>query len=147
MKFGKMMLMSGLLLAAVVCGSVQAADEYSPERPVYDQMTEKLGRGIANVAFGGLEVLIRPYDVNQEQGAIQALTYGVLKGVIFTVARELVGVVDVLTFWTPLPNCPQDPMDGGWGYGPIMRPAWVIPVGSDWNDFVYQDQSIVNPNL
>ena len=143
MKFGKMMLMSGLLLAAVVCGSVQAADEYSPERPVYDQMTEKLGRGIANVAFGGLEVLIRPYDVNQEQGAIQALTYGVLKGVIFTVARELVGVVDVLTFWTPLPNCPQDPMDGGWGYGPIIRPAWVVDINHNPYNIFSDDQTIV----
>ena len=37
--------------------------------------------------------------------------------------------------------------DAGWGYGPIMRPAWVIDVANDWNNFVYPDEAIVNPSL
>ena len=105
---------------------------------------EKLGRGIANVAFGPLEILMKGYDVTQEQGGIAGLTYGPLKGVCFTIAREVVGVVDIVTFPFPLPGCPNDPNDAGWGYGPIMRPAWVVDIEHNWGDFVYDTDMIVS---
>ena len=60
---------------AMVLGCVSAmAEETRVSRPIWDQMTEKLGRGIANIAFGPLELLIKPYDVANDDGAIPALS-------------------------------------------------------------------------
>ena len=113
-----------LFMFAVVSAPAMASDVYCDE----SGPLTKLGRGIANVAFSPLELLKQPYDVNQNQGAIPAITYGVLRGVCFTVARIGVGVADIVTFPFPLPGCKDDPEDYGWGYGPLMRPAWVLEI-------------------
>ena len=133
MKFGKQMVLAGLLAVTMFSANVSFAGD-----PI-----EKLGRGVANVAFGPLELLMKPYDVNQERGGIAALTYGVLKGVAYTVCREVVGVVDIVTFLAPLPGCTDDEMDTGWGYGPIMRPAWVVDVEHNAFNFFYSDDGLV----
>ena len=124
----------------------------SPEQPMgyenlWNRMTRKLGRGIVNVGFGALELPIRVCEVNFNEGGLAASTFGVLSGIGYVVVREVVGVVEIVTFPFPLPNCPESVEDVGWGYGPIMRPAWVVPVGKDWNNFVYDDESIVNPAM
>lgn len=146
MKFGKICLIALIAVMGVVCtNTASAAEKNEPQwifRPV-----EKLGRGIANVAFGVFELPMQWTAVTREEGGIAGLTKGTLRGVCYVVARLGVGLTDIITFPFPLPDCPDYPDDAGWGYGPIIRPAWVIPVGSDWNNFVYQDQSIVNPNL
>jgi len=134
-----------LCVAAVMVGgsfTAKAADDAWIMRPA-----EKLGRGITNVAFCFLELPMAWTEVSEDKGALAGLTYGTLRGVIYTVARIGVGVVDVVTFPFPLPNCPDDLDDVGWGYGPIMTPAWVVPVGKDWNNFIYSDEAIVNPVL
>ena len=109
-------------------------------------MIMKLGRGIANVAFGPLELLIRPYDVSKNQGNIAAVTYGVLSGVCWTVAREVVGVVDIVTFPIPLPGCTDNPLDEGWGYGAMMHPAWVIDAEHNAFNFFYYNDSLMTDN-
>ena len=100
----------------------------------------KLGRGIANAGFGALEIPIVAYDVNQEEGGIAACTYGVLKGVALCVAREVVGIVDIVTFLIPLPGATGDPhITGEWGYGPLMYPEFVVDEDHDIYNIVYQD--------
>ncbi len=47
---------------------------------------EKLGRGVANIAFGPLEAIIQPLEVAEAKGNIAALTYGVFRGVAMVVA-------------------------------------------------------------
>lgn len=126
-----------LMFAAVVMPA-SAVDEYDSSGPL-----TKLGRGIANVAFGPLELLKQPYDVNQNMGAIPAVTYGVLRGVCYTIARIGVGVADIITFPMPLPGCTDDPQDYGWGYGPLMRPAWVMDLEHNPYGFFY-DNSVVS---
>ena len=103
---------------------------------------EKLGRGIANIAFGPLEVVIQPLEVAEAKGNIAALTYGLFRGVAMVVARLGVGVTDILTFYMPLPGCTDDPDDIGWGYGPIMRPAWVIDEEHNAYNFFYDDNAL-----
>ena len=125
-----------LMFAALVMPAA-AYDEYETSGPVV-----KLGRGIANVAFSPLELLKQPYDVGQSMGAIPGITYGVLRGVCYTVARICVGVVDIVTFPMPLPGCTDDPEDYGWGYGPLMRPAWVMDLEHNPWGFFY-DKSVV----
>tara|TARA_B100000609_G_C17055202_1_gene351134 strand:- start:67 stop:471 length:405 start_codon:yes stop_codon:yes gene_type:complete len=125
------------LMAAVILGVICAAPSTFAGNPM-----EKLGRGIANCVFGPLEILIQPYDVMHEQGNVAALTYGVIKGVVWVVARECVGVVDIVTFPVPLPGCTDDPYESGWGYGPMMRPAWVVDEEHNAFNFFYQDEAV-----
>ncbi len=143
MKISKSFLVTFCVAFIMVGVSFSAkADDAWIMRPM-----EKLGRGITNVAFSVLEIPMKWSEVSSEKGALAGLTYGTLKGVCYTIARIGVGVVDIITFPFPLPDCPDDLEDVGWGYGPIMRPAWVVPVGEDWNNFVYDDTAIVNPAL
>lgn len=138
MRFGKMILFS-VVLTMVVGTSYCAADDVPPVLyPV-----EKLSRGIANVALGPLEILYHTYNVTQNDGGVKGITYGPLSGICYFVCRELVGVLEIATFLFPLPGCPNDPNDAGWGYGPIMQPEWVVTPENDWGGFVYQDTSIV----
>ena len=149
MKRNRMWLTVGLLVVMLFCGGVLSAQEKEDvnsnvlERPILDQMGEKLGRGIINVGFGPLELLIRPYDVANDKGALAALSYGVLRGVFFTVAREILGVVDIATFFMPLPGATWDPNDAGWGYGPYLRPPWVVDVEHNAFNFFFNEQAIV----
>ena len=129
MKFGKTL----LLAAFLAFGSVQAqANDSWIMNPL-----EKLGRGIANCAFGPLELPMKWHDVTFESGGVAGLTYGTLRGVAYVIAREVVGVVEIITFPFPLPGCPDAVNGYGWGYGPIMYPAWVIDVDHDWWNFTY----------
>lgn len=144
MKFSKSFIVTLFVAVVMSAGSfsAQAANDEWIMRPI-----EKLSRGITNVAFGVFEVPMKWSEVNNEKGGLAGITLGTLKGVCYTVARVGVGVVDILTFPFPLPGCPDDPEDVGSGYGPIMTPAWVVPVGSDWNNFVYSDEAVINPAL
>lgn len=134
MKFSRKMLLS--VLAGFMI--IMATDAFAGN-PI-----KKLGRGIANIGFSLLEVPLQVYDVTQEEGGIAGITYGPLKGVAYCVARIGVGVVEVITFPIPLPGCPDDPRDEGWGYGPIMRPEWVIDPAHNAYNIFYNDQENLN---
>jgi putative exosortase-associated protein (TIGR04073 family) len=99
----------------------------------------KLGRGVCNTAFGALEIPVQIFNVQREDGALAAVTYGVFRGIAFTVAREVVGVVEIVTFPIPFPDCPDDPRDAGWGYGPLMRPEWIMTTENNWFSIFYDD--------
>ena len=117
-----------LMVVMLVSLNVQAGD---PAR--------KLGRGISNLGLGALEIPMKVYDVNQEEGGVAALTYGVFLGLGYTIAREFVGLTEVVTFLVPLPGCTDDPHESGWGYGPIMYPEWVVDQDHDIYNVIYQD--------
>ena len=73
----------------------------------------KLGRGIANVLFGIVEVPNQTTKATSQHGGA-ALPYGFGKGVCRWVAREFVGAYDIVTFPVPFPK----------GYKPVMRPEF-----------------------
>ena len=104
----------------------------------------KLARGLANIGFSPLEIPMKVWDTDHEEGSIAGGTYGVLKGVAYTFARIGVGLTDTVTFLIPLPNCPDDPMDVGWGYGPLMRPEWVVDTEHNAYNIFYQDTAIMD---
>ena len=138
-----------VLLFAFISGvavPVQAepAEQFKGENVIMRPM-KKLGRGIANVVFSPFELPMKWWDVQNDMGGIAGITYGTLKGVCFIIVRVGVGLTDIVTFPFPLPNCPDNPDGFGAGYGPIMRPAWVIDVNHDWNNFVYGRQAVVAP--
>jgi putative exosortase-associated protein (TIGR04073 family) len=82
------------------------------------------------------------YDVKvmDDKGIVVA----VFQGIGYFLAREGVGIVDIVTFPMPLPGCPDDPNDIGWGYGPIMEPEWIFTREQNPYNFFYHDQSLSN---
>ncbi len=141
MKFSKLFFACSVL--AVLCFGTASLS--ADDKPWVVYPIEKLSRGIANAAFGVLEIPMKWHDVTTEMGGIAGLTYGSIKGVFWCIAREVVGVIDVATFLFPLPGCPSDPNGYGWGYGPIMTPAWVVDVEHDWNNFIYDESTMASP--
>ncbi len=139
-----MKLLAKLVLAFTLLSSANYV--MGMEEAYESGMMDKLGRGIANVAFSPLELLIRPYDVSKEQGEIAGLTTGVIKGAVYTVCRIGVGVTDILTFPFPWPGSKDDPNDVGAGYGPLMRPAWVVDTEHNAFNFFFDNDSIATGN-
>jgi putative exosortase-associated protein (TIGR04073 family) len=98
----------------------------------------KLGRGVSNVLFGVCEVLIQPYKVNQTEGGIAAVSYGLFKGIFYFLAREVVGVVDIITFPMPLPGASALKFDkSAWGYGPLIEPEWIFTIEDNPYNIIY----------
>lgn len=122
---------------------------YSQEQPegyenLWNRMTRKLGRGIVNAGFGALEIPIRISEVNFNEGALAALTFGTLSGVGYFIAREVVGVFEIITFPIPLPGLSNDPYGYGSGYGPILMPEWVVSPENNYYNFFYTKAPFVH---
>ena len=101
-----------LLLCLVfgVAGVASATQEYSSAR--------KLGRGFSNLGLGVLALPREVYHTAHASGPFMGATWGVVRGVGFTAARELVGVWEIVTVpfqmprgWKPLID-PEFPWQG-----------------------------------
>ena len=134
----KKMLLVAMLFVAV--GSFELSAQESATPPIVDQIVRKLGRGISNVAFGGLEFPLHWYQGNFEDGGLAASTYGILRGVVGVIVREVVGIVEIVTFPVPLPGCSDVPDSPAWGYGPILQPEWIVTPAQNKYEFIYPNQ-------
>ncbi|HCE46654.1 MAG TPA: hypothetical protein DET40_24160 [Lentisphaeria bacterium] len=130
MRLTKKALVVGFVVAimAVITFDVSAGDPF-----------RKLGRGVVNVGFGALEIPMKVYDVNKDEGGLAGCTYGLFKGIGYFIAREVIGVVEIVTFPMPLPGATDSKRDTGWGYGPLMEPEWVVGPDHDIYNIIYQD--------
>ena len=77
---------------------------------------KKLGRGLANVLTGWVELPKNIYDTSVEENALSGMTMGLAKGLGMTIVRTGAGVYEVVTF--PLP-VPED-------YQPVLEPEFVL---------------------
>ncbi|MBP5183253.1 MAG: exosortase system-associated protein, TIGR04073 family [Lentisphaeria bacterium] len=134
----KSLLILSLMVAVGVSSAYAYSDEYE-RYPVWDRIIRKLGRGISNAAFGVCEFPIKWLEVNREEGGFAAITYGTFRALGYFVIREVVGVVEIVTFPVPLPGCSSVPDSPEWGYAPIIRPEWVITPAQDKYGFVYPE--------
>ena len=132
----KMILCAMLFFAAASSVEIYAQEATEPPT-IVDQIVRKLGRGISNVAFGALEFPVQWYQVNFEEGGLAACTYGILRGVVFVVIREVVGIVEIVTFPVPLPGCSDVPGAPAAGYGPILQPEWIVTPAQNKYNFIY----------
>ena len=84
-----------LTFAATAFADIQCppASDYGP--------TRKLGRGIANIAFGVAEIPDQIWAVNYTEGNSAAFSYGVVRGVGRAFARIGYGVYEVALFPFP----------------------------------------------
>ncbi len=101
-----------LLLVATLLFSI-SANATADDPPSGQNALRKLGRGIANILFGIVEVPNQVTHGAAEHGG-GGLPYGFGKGLVRWFGRELTGVYDVVTFPVPFPK----------GYKPIMKPEF-----------------------
>jgi putative exosortase-associated protein (TIGR04073 family) len=92
----------GLCLALLTPYSF-AAEKKDAKKEKHDP-ARKLGRGLANVLFGAVEVPNQYTKSVAEHGGAAGVTHGVPKGVARWLGRTVVGVVEVVTF--PVPSKP-----------------------------------------
>ena len=76
----------------------------------------KLGRGVANVLTGWVELPKNIYNTSIEENAFAGMTLGLAKGLGMTLVRTGSGVYEVATFPFPLPD----------DYKPVMEPEYVF---------------------
>lgn len=76
----------------------------------------KLGRGIANIGTGILEIPSNIVSVTEEDGYLAGATYGIVKGIAWAVLRTTVGAYETATFLIPIP----------FHYDPILEPEFLL---------------------
>ncbi len=77
---------------------------------------KKLGRGIANILTGWVEIPKNIYNTSIEQNPLVGLTVGTAKGIGMSIVRTGAGVYELITFPFPLPE----------DYMPILEPEFVF---------------------
>jgi len=77
---------------------------------------KKLGRGLANILTGWIELPKNIYDTSVEDNPLSGLTIGLAKGVGMTIVRTGAGVYETVTFPFPIPE----------GYAPVIEPEFVF---------------------
>ena len=81
----------------------------------------KFGRGVANIVISPMEFFTQPVLMSEDHEPAIAIFGGLLKGAGMFLAREGVGIYEVLTF----------PFAGSHNYGPIITPATTF---TDWDE-------------
>lgn len=85
------------LLFVSLLGATALADIQDP--PANDQgPTRKLSRGLANIAYGSVEILYQPSEVGFYEGDAAAFSYGGVRGFGRFIFRMGAGFWEVLSF-------------------------------------------------
>ena len=77
---------------------------------------KKLGRGLANILTGWVELPKNIYDTSVEDNILVGLTMGLAKGVGMFIVRTGAGVYEAVTFPFPIPE----------DYQPVLEPEFVF---------------------
>ena len=101
----------GLLIALVMVMVLAVASTSYAQDPA-----KKLGRGLANILTGWIELPKNIYDVSVEENPLAGLTIGLAKGIGMTIVRTGAGIYEVVTFPFPIPE----------DYGPVLEPEFVF---------------------
>lgn len=73
--------------------------------PAYcDDPMKKLGRGLCNLITFPLELPTQMTRVNNDEGPMASLTWGIVKGLAMTVVRLGAGAYETFTFPFPVPK-------------------------------------------
>ena len=101
----------GLIIALVMVMVLAVATASYAQDPA-----KKLGRGLANILTGWIELPKNIYDTSVEDNPLAGLTIGLAKGVGMTIVRTGAGIYEVVTFPFPIPE----------DYGPVLEPEFVF---------------------
>ena len=83
----------------------------------FDKALHKLGRGIANILTGWMEIPKEIAEAWRETDPFTGFIVGSIKGIGYTVVRIVAGFYEILTFPMPFPE----------DYAPIIEPEFVLP--------------------
>lgn len=100
-----------LFVCCVVVAMVGMAAQCYAQDPV-----KKLGRGIANILTGWVELPKNIYETSVEENVLSGLTMGLAKGVGMSIVRTGAGVYETVTFPFPIPG----------DYAPVLEPEFVF---------------------
>jgi len=104
-------------LAKVVVVSLVILTMLSVSSMCYAQdVLRKLGRGLANILTGWIEIPKNIYDTSVEENIGMGLTVGLARGIGMTVVRTGAGIYETITFPFPLPE----------DYEPLLEPEYVL---------------------
>ncbi len=101
----------GLIMAVVMIMVLAVATVSYAQDPA-----KKLGRGLANILTGWIELPKNIYDTSVEDNPLAGLTIGLAKGIGMTIVRTGAGIYEVVTFPFPIPE----------DYGPVLEPEFVF---------------------
>ena len=101
----------GLIIAVVMVMVLAVATASYAQDPA-----KKLGRGLANILTGWIELPKNIYDTSVEDNPLAGLTIGLAKGIGMTIVRTGAGIYEVVTFPFPIPE----------DYGPVLEPEFVF---------------------
>ena len=84
------------------------------------QPADQFGRGVCNILFGALEIPFNIIRLTNEEGDLPGISKGVGLGLWRFACREIVGVVELVTF--------------PFGWSPIIEPEYVVQkkLGPNW---------------
>ncbi|MBF0493547.1 MAG: exosortase system-associated protein, TIGR04073 family [Candidatus Omnitrophica bacterium] len=106
-----MKILKMMVICLVVIGLLGMATQSFAQDPA-----KKLGRGLANVLTGWVELPKNIYDTSVEQNFLAGITMGLAKGVGMTIVRTGAGVYETVTFPFPIPE----------DYKPVLEPEFVF---------------------
>ena len=96
--------------------STARAEELYRKSAEVNKMMTKLGRGVANICTGWMEVPKQIAQSIRETDPVTGTFVGTARGIGWTFARTLAGVYETLSFPFPVP---QD-------YVPLIEPEYII---------------------
>jgi len=77
-------------------------DLSQPSQSFYSAPVERLGSGFSNIVYGPLELIYQFKEEIKRTDPIRGTVPGVIRGVSWFAAREVVGVFELVTFFLPL---------------------------------------------
>ena len=92
-----------LLLGAVIGAPDAAAWTTCPA-------ARKLGRGVANLALGFVEIPASMIEVSRFNGEVAGASWGLVEGLCRMVVRMGAGVAEIVTFPVPVPKPDYEPI-------------------------------------
>ncbi|MBN1526673.1 MAG: exosortase system-associated protein, TIGR04073 family [Candidatus Omnitrophica bacterium] len=107
--------MKGLLKGIIICVAILMLVNIATASYAQDP-AKKLGRGLANVLTGWIELPKNIYDTSVEDNPLSGITIGLAKGVGMTIVRTGAGIYETVTFPFPIPE----------GYTPVLEPEFVF---------------------
>jgi putative exosortase-associated protein (TIGR04073 family) len=107
--------MKSLLKGIIICVAILMVLNIATSSFAQDP-AKKLGRGLANILTGWIELPKNIYDTSVEDNPLSGLTIGLAKGVGMTIVRTGAGVYETVTFPFPIPEA----------YCPVLEPEFVF---------------------
>ena len=104
-------ILKGMIIAVAVLMVLSIATASYAQDPA-----KKLGRGLANILTGWIELPKNIYDTSVEDNPLAGLTIGLAKGIGMTIVRTGAGIYEVVTFPFPIPD----------DYAPVLEPEFIF---------------------